>query len=85
MIRIFKTLLELTVFILCVYFILTLLFIGTYFVLDKYTPYDDSDAPCKRSGFKVMTDYKTGLQYLKAGSAVTPRLDITGKQIRKGE
>ena len=44
---------------------------------------DDSDkSSWDRSGFAIMTDARTGLQYLKAGAALTPRLDVDGKQIR---
>jgi hypothetical protein len=45
---------------------------------------DDSDKDKNhRSGVKVITDYKTGLQYLESGrGGITPRLDANGKQVR---
>lgn len=51
------------------------------------TPYgrDDSDVGKwfgKRSGLSVMTDNKTGLQYLVTSKGgITPRLDSSGKQL----
>jgi hypothetical protein len=48
------------------------------------TPRDDSDGPEARSGVKVITDYKTGMQYLKApGGGITPRMDTDGNQVRE--
>lgn len=47
---------------------------------------DDTDiSRFKRSGLSVYTDNKTGLQYLSHGmfGSLTPRLDESGKQIRK--
>ncbi len=47
---------------------------------------DDSDPLNGRSGVAVVTDYKTGLQYLKApGGGVTPRLTVDGEHMREGE
>ena len=44
---------------------------------------DDSDKNgWTRSGVSVITDYKTGLQYLSRGGAMIPRVDINGKHIR---
>lgn len=37
-----------------------------------------------RSGLSILTDHKTGLQYLKSGFALTPRMGLDGKQM-KGE
>ena len=54
--------------------------------LISITPYgrDDSDDGKwfgKRSGFRVMTDHRTGLQYLvTVNGGITPRLDLQGKQ-----
>ena len=40
---------------------------------------DDTDGK-KRSGFVVLVDYKTGIQYLmSAMGGITPRLDRDGK------
>lgn len=49
------------------------------------TPFgrDDSDEQGwfgKRSGAEIVTDARTGCQYFKSGG-ITPRLDVTGKQI----
>lgn len=45
---------------------------------------DDSDPPSGRSGVAVVTDHKTGLQYLKApGGGVTPRLTVDGEHMRE--
>lgn len=54
-----------------------------FLIVQNNVEYNDSDALNERSGFTVMTDYKTGLQYLKSGNALTPRLDRDGKQIIK--
>ena len=45
--------------------------------------YDDSDSyeTKQRSGLKVHTDYKTGLQYLSYKNTLIPRVDSNGKQI----
>tara|TARA_B100000700_G_scaffold189815_1_gene209198 strand:- start:56329 stop:56577 length:249 start_codon:yes stop_codon:yes gene_type:complete len=49
-------------------------------------PKDDSDPPNGRSGVAVVTDHRTGLQYLKApGGGLTPRLGMDGEQIREAE
>ena len=50
--------------------------------LDMAIPRDDSDPMFGRSGMNVLTDYKTQLQYLKSGAAITPRMDANGKQMR---
>lgn len=43
---------------------------------------DDSDqSSWSRSGMDVMTDARTGCQYLGKGSGITPRLDTAGNQI----
>lgn len=43
---------------------------------------DDSDIDkWNRSGLRIYTDNKTGVQYLRAGNALTPRLDADGKLI----
>ena len=45
---------------------------------------DDSDkSSWNHSGVDVITDAKTGLEYLSHGSALTPRLDADGNQIRE--
>lgn len=45
---------------------------------------DDSDLDkSHRSGVKVITDYKTGLQYLETSKGgITPRLNVDGKQLK---
>lgn len=49
------------------------------------SPTDDSDAgPDRRSGMRIHTDHKTGLQYLGAGGCVTPRVDADGRHMRAG-
>lgn len=58
----------------------------TIFVLvyinDK-NPVDDSDLnPEHRSGMKVFTDYKTGLQYLASPyGGIIQRMDVNGRQM----
>jgi hypothetical protein len=44
---------------------------------------DDSDLDkSHRSGVRVVTDYKTGLQYLETSKGgITPRLDAKGNQV----
>ena len=43
---------------------------------------DDSDLDgFHRSGFEVLTDYRTGKQYLYRGGYFIPRTDKNGKQI----
>lgn len=56
--------------------------VGT-FLLDYFIPYNDTDPPGARSGFKLYTDHLTGCQYLRAGllGGTTPRLDRNGRQI----
>ena len=47
---------------------------------------DDSDTETERSGMRVLTDNKTGLQYLvTSGGGITPRLDSNGNQVRKNK
>lgn len=46
------------------------------------TPRDDSDAKQSQSGLQVLTDEKTGLQYLRSKSGMTPRFCVNGKQMR---
>ena len=49
-------------------------------------PKDDSDPPNGRSGVAVVTDHRTGLQYLKApGGGLIPRMGMDGQQIREVE
>ena len=53
---------------------------------NRWTEYDDTDdkANKERSGFKIMTDYGTGCQYLNTGmflSSVTPRLSYGGHHV----
>lgn len=46
----------------------------------------DDHVNYRRSGVSVVTDYGTGLQYLvtpKGG--ITPRMDVSGDQIRTGD
>lgn len=43
---------------------------------------DDSDPVNGRSSLEVLTDHKTGLQYLRSTSGLSPRLDVNGKQMR---
>jgi len=43
---------------------------------------DDSDPLGGRSGMMVLTDDKTGCQYLYRGG-LTPRMDAMGKQVCK--
>lgn len=44
-------------------------------------PYDDTDLPGGRSGMDLLTDHRTGCQYLYRRGAITPRMDANGKQI----
>lgn len=47
-------------------------------------PYDDTDFNGQRSGLQILTDCRTGLQYLSTREGgLTPRLDATATQIRK--
>lgn len=41
---------------------------------------DDTDPPTGRSGLILLTDAKTGCQYLSRGG-LTPRLDASGKHM----
>ena len=51
-------------------------------ISDMTTTRDDSDSKQSRSGLQVLTDEKTGLQYLRSKSGMTPRFDQNGKQLR---
>lgn len=47
---------------------------------------DDSDPPDGRSGVAVVTDHKTGLQYLRSpGGGITPRLTSDGEHMRASQ
>lgn len=49
-----------------------------------WTPYDDTDFNGDRSGMEILTDCRTGLQYLATREGgLTPRLDVDATQIRK--
>ena len=67
---------------------LILICIGALFVLLNALgciKTDDSDInKWHRSGLRIYTDNKTGVQYLRAGNAITPRLDGDGNVIIKG-
>ena len=52
------------------------------FISDMTTARDDSDSKQSRSDLRVLTDEKTGLQYLRSKSGMTPRFDVNGKQMR---
>ena len=57
---------------------------ATSMVEEWTTPRDDCDSPSERCGMKVLTDHKTGLQYLKApGGGITPRLTVAGDHMRE--
>lgn len=57
-----------------------------YALLTTPTSHDDSDPPNGRSGVAVVTDAKTGMQYLKtSGGGITPRLDENGNHMRVGK
>ena len=44
---------------------------------------DDTDSPDKRSGMRLYTDHKTGLQYLGGMfGGITPRLNEDGTHMR---
>lgn len=45
---------------------------------------DDTDPPGGRSGLTVLTDNRTGLQYIytRDGGGLTVRLDVDGKPLR---
>ncbi|WP_348826507.1 hypothetical protein [Halomonas sp. RT37] len=52
-------------------------------IADFTTPFDDCDGPTERCGMRVLTDHKTGLQYLEArGGGIVPRLTVTGAHMR---
>jgi len=44
---------------------------------------DDSDNGWRRSGMKIHTDHKTGVQYFSVGGALTPRLNTNGLPLLK--
>lgn len=47
---------------------------------------DDSDPAGGHSGLKVLTDHRTGLQYLSVqGGGLYPRLGHDGRQLLEGE
>ena len=47
-----------------------------------FLPKDDTDPEIGRSNLRVLTDHRTGCQYLKSqGSGLTPRLDADGHHI----
>ena len=49
-----------------------------------WTPYDDTDFNGERSGMEILTDCRTGLQYLSTREGgLTPRLDTDATQIRE--
>lgn len=45
--------------------------------------HDDSDSRMARSGLVVLTDHKTGLQYLKANGSLTPRIGANGEHLKE--
>ena len=61
-----------------------IIFIMAMFLLILISPTDDSDLSWyKRSGLRIHTDYKTGLQYFATmDGGITPRLNINGEQMR---
>ncbi len=66
---------------LCIFYLLFMMAHGSGFLgMGK----DDSDSGSKRSGMMVMTDYKTGVQYLMSPlGGLTPRLNEDGKPVIK--
>ena len=50
------------------------------------TPHDTCDGPDQRCGMRVLTDHKTGLQYLETpGGGLYPRMTVDGEQMREAE
>ena len=69
-------------------FILGLSFFLSFFAVttiqNALTEYDDTDFNGSRSGLEILTDCRTGLQYLSTREGgLTPRLDADSTQIRK--
>ncbi|WP_106478133.1 hypothetical protein [Phytohalomonas tamaricis] len=53
---------------------------------DAFKPHDSCDGPNGRCGMSILTDHKTGLQYLRTpDGGLYPRMTIDGKQMRDGE
>lgn len=53
-----------------------------------YTRKDDTDPKVGRSGMRVFTDHKTGLQYLSngyVGGGLFPRFNADGSHMRSGD
>lgn len=44
-------------------------------------PRDTTDPPDGRSGMKLLTDHKTGCQYLYRGGGITPRMSADGRHM----
>lgn len=57
------------------------------FFINLFFGLDDSDkGMLDRSGLKIRTDAKTGLQYFETtGGGITPRLGVDGEHLREGE
>lgn len=52
-------------------------------VMSFFNSHDSTDEPGKRSGVIVVTDAKTGMQYLRTpGGGITPRIDAECHQMR---
>ncbi|MGJ8513117.1 DUF6440 family protein [Carnimonas bestiolae] len=52
-------------------------------VASLFNHHDSTDELGSRSGVKIVTDAKTGMQYLRtSGGGITPRVDADGKQLR---
>ncbi len=53
-------------------------------VFNYFTPYDDTDFNGQRSGMEILTDCRTGLQYLSTREGgLTPRLNTDQTQIKE--
>ncbi|MDR1282413.1 MAG: DUF6440 family protein [Opitutaceae bacterium] len=65
--------------------IVSLVIIGINFFYKAFNEIDDSDiSVSERSGLKIHTDAKTGIQYFATSSGgITPRLDERGMPMRK--
>lgn len=62
--------------------VVTLLLVAGLRMGGSPPPYDDTDAPPARSGLKVLTDARTGCQYLTtARGGLTPRLGRDGRHL----
>jgi hypothetical protein len=59
-------------------------FVGAGLSMIDGSFHDSTDAPGQHSGMVLRTDHLTGCQYLGGGSALTPRLDQTGKPMCEG-